>query len=89
MVYRGYSTTQVFYGQQSHFFMTRWQGSDGDHESGKCKEFIWGELLGFVPVRGYSPFQAGSGNSIRVHARLFTLVHAVGDRFWPTLGTSC
>ncbi len=41
MTYLGYSTTQVFYGQQSHFFMTRWQGSDGDHESGKCKEFLW------------------------------------------------
>ena len=39
MVYRGYSTTQAFYGQQLHFPMARWQGSDGDHESVKCKEF--------------------------------------------------
>ena len=42
IVYLGYSTTQVFYGQQLHFSMTRWQGSDGDHESGKCKEFPTG-----------------------------------------------
>ena len=33
MTYPGYSTTQVFYGQQLNFPMTRWQGTDGDHES--------------------------------------------------------
>src|SRR3954451_10429805 len=79
MTYPGYSTTQVFYGQQLHFFMTRWQGSDGDHESGKCKEFIWHFLPVPVPVRGYSPNQSRSENRIRVRVRSFAVVRAVGD----------
>jgi hypothetical protein len=62
MTYPGYSTTQVFYGQQLHFFMTRWQGSDGDHESGKCKEFLGQLFPASIPVRGYSSGHAGVGS---------------------------
>jgi hypothetical protein len=76
----------VFYGQQLHFSMTRWQGSDGDHESGKCKEFIWGKLLASVPVRGYSPNQPGSGFSIRVRVRSFAIIRAVGDTLAIRIG---
>jgi hypothetical protein len=62
MVYLGYSTTQVFYGQQLHFSMTRWQGSDGDHESGKCKEFLRHLSPALVLVRGYTPNPSQSGD---------------------------
>jgi hypothetical protein len=45
----------VFYGQQLHFFMTRWQGSDGAQVSAKCKEFP-GQLLTMrVPVVDIRP----------------------------------
>src|SRR6266542_199390 len=84
MTYLGYSTTQVFYGQQLHFSMTRWQGSDGDHELGKCKEFPRRLLSACVPVRGDWPDQAGRGGVrggfVAPHRSLFRPCRRQGHR---------
>jgi hypothetical protein len=89
IAYLGYSTTQVFYGQQLHFPMTRWQGSDGDHESGKCKEFLSHFLPVPVPVRGYMPSQPASGFSIRTDPPTFAIVRGVGDTLLDLRRAEC